>query len=302
MTLKYFIRNRIKPIEIKLHQSKFVDKWISYMLNISQHLPHLKWSGRINHTNIGWNDASTDLLLSSLLSSFEYINKYVDQTQHISRIKYLRNNVELLNQQDLNTFHRVFTNFAAYYYNEKISDKLLYTNFHNINKTVHQLEGKVIKTLKKRMALENPAFFFNIYTTDTKNLSNNKDLWYGDLLEEIYEEFCILEDDYNFDVWINDDIQGKDMVKGWLDEDDLTADDVWGNNFMTPNILLDPYYVIKRVLSNKDFIDEYKKVGKKLNRFPIGNLSDKEYTVSLLSKENVIFNKVILRDRLLWQL
>lgn len=300
MTIKYFFRNHAKPIEIKLHQSEFVDKWVSYMFKISEHLPHLKWTGRINHTNIGWNDASTDLLLASLLSSFEYINKYVDQTQHISRIKYLRDNIELLNQQDLNNFHRVFTSFAVYYYSNNMNDNELYINFHNINKTVHQLEGKIIKTLKRRMALGTPASFFNIYTTDTKDISNNKDLWYGDLCQQILDEFCILHNDYDFDVWLNDDIQGKDHIKAWLDEDDLEADDIWGNSIMTPNLILDPNRFIKKVLSNQDFIDEYIKSGKSLNRFPLGNLLNKEHTINILSQGMKPVNKVVLRDKVLW--
>ena len=113
----------------------------------------------------------------------------------------------------------------------------------------------------------------NIRCVDAYSTLNDRNaVW--DNQVNINTPFDPLVDDYYHTVWLEEDIRGKDMIKAWVQEDDLTAEDCTGNLFLTPNILLDPYYTIPSIINHPDWQDQYIKSRKTLNRFPVGDIMD----------------------------
>jgi hypothetical protein len=124
-------------------------------------------------------------------------------------------------------------------------------------------------------------------------------LWVSGHAEGITDTFDPTTEEYHYDVWINEDIQGKDHMKAWLDEDDLTQTDVWGNSFMTPNVMFDPHLIYASVIDKPDFIAEYKASGKTLNRWPLGKIVNE---VDWDSVEKGKISSIELDGTVLWDI
>jgi hypothetical protein len=116
----------------------------------------------------------------------------------------------------------------------------------------------------------------------------------------IKDSFDFLTEEYHYDVWLNEDIQGKDHIKAWLDHDDLTQSDIWGNSFLTPNIMFDPELCYSTTLDNEEFRKEYIASNKTLNRWPLGNI----VSLNNINWSDIMFTPIttiLLDDNILWE-
>jgi len=183
-----------------------------------------------------------------------------------------------LRQSHLNYFHRIFTTLTRDYleYGNTIPDNIdrleFLKNVDSLNQNSHDLEPMSYLHLKNVNFIRT-KITHNIRCVDAYSTLNDRNaVW--DNQVNINTPFDPLVDDYYHTVWLEEDIRGKDMIKAWVQEDDLTAEDCTGNLFLTPNILLDPYYTIPSIINHPDWQDQYIKSGKTLNRFPVGDIMD----------------------------
>jgi hypothetical protein len=103
-------------------------------------------------------------------------------------------------------------------------------------------------------------------------MSDKESIWGSETVEYINEEFDFNNSSYDHDVWLTDDILGKDHFKCWFEEDDPINDDITGNLLLTPNITLDPNKIFKQTLDDIEFQKFVTNSNKKLNRFPLGDI------------------------------
>ena len=277
-----------RHIEIKLLDNDFVKKWKNYLIQTSKKFPNLRWgNGLIGQGTV---DVYKDPwpTIDTLFDSLKYLDRnteFILQHEDYSLLKECRTfnrYVNNITQHDLNRWHRYFTTLAAKFrdnelsINEGVNRDEVYQNIHNINIYVHALEYITYPHCERRKPFMDHQFHyrFSPISADYNGYSpeTNDQMFATEDTIMISNEFDPLVENFDYTVWLNEDILGKDQVKAWLDHDNLNEEDITGNLFMTPSIILDPSKIIPTVLRNREFIEESKLSGKKFNRFPIGNI------------------------------
>lgn len=291
----YTVDNEEKQICVELIDSPFVNKWKEYLVRTAGRLPAILW--RFNSHGMAKHYKSDPLvLLRELHSSFEFLQTTLnlDFRLEIATLEHLISVPDELTQQHLNIWHRHFTTVATEYYSGKmtipvgVSKEKMFHSFHALNQNVHDLEFMTYSKLSRRIPLGD-KLQYSAYCADARSLDGSNALWVSGHAESVTDTFDPNTEEYHCDVWLNEDIQGKDHMKAWLDEDDLTQGDVWGNSFMTPNILFDPEMIYAAVLDNPEFRIEYLASGKPLNRWPLGQVVNQvNWAAVNLSKINSI--------------
>ena len=97
-------------------------------------------------------------------------------------------------------------------------------------------------------------------------------------------------EDTNHNVWLNEDILGKDLIRCFLDGDNPNNKDITGNTFLTPSLLIDVDKVYHNVLTSKEFNEWHSKLcpNKTLNRWPIGNIDLSNTTLPTKISDEVL--------------
>ena len=268
--LSYTIQRfeKISIVNIKLIDNSFTNRWKDYLFRTTKRLPNLEWCTNyrpmINYGSIKPNDH-----FNKLIQSFELLQEHyrINYTHEISNLYQLINNSTDLTQFQLNCWHRHFTTNAVKF----VADQ---TTIHLINEHVHDLEILTHNKIERRESTKDKSHY-GIYSANSKNLKDSTSLWEDSIQESLGKDFTF-DDDYNHTVWIGDDIQGKDHFKCWYDEDDALNDDITGNTFMTPNILLDPDMIYATTMDNPEFKKFVLYSNKPINRYPIGDILDIE--------------------------
>jgi len=221
----------------------------------------------VNYGSIKPNDH-----FNKLIQSFELLQEHyrIDYTHEISDLYQLINNSKDLTQFQLNCWHRHFTTNAVNFVTNQETNDVIFSTIHSINENVHDLEICTHNKIERRESVKD-KLHYGIVSANSKNLKDGTSLWTGGNQESIIENFTF-DNDYNFTVWLNDDIQGKDHFKCWYDEDDASNTDIWGNTFMTPNVLLDPNKIYANLMDNVKFKKFVLDSNKPINRYPIGNI------------------------------
>jgi len=292
-------------IAIELIDNPFIVEWIAYLKRTATRLPDIKW-GTSTH-NMYMSTAFPDpiLRLQELYISFDYLNSNTqfDFSEELPILQELIDHPADVTQSMLNRWHRHFTTVATEYYatNSKLqqTDEMFHM-VHGINQNVHDLEFLTYpKSIRRSIAGTNKQY--SIFCADARNLDGSNALWIGGHTEAMKFEFDPITNEYHYDVWINEDIQGKDHIKAWLDDDNLTESDIWGNSFMTPNVMFAPSMLYATVLDNPEFQAEYVASGKKLNRWPLGTLVNK-HDISWSSLGSFQLVSINIDDEVLWKI
>jgi hypothetical protein len=273
--LSYTIQRfeKIVTINIELLDNSFTNKWKDYLVRTINQLPNLSWCANyrpmVNYGSIKPNDH-----FNKLIQSFELLQEHyrIDYTHEISELYQLINNSKDLTQFQLNCWHRHFTTNAVNFVTNQETNDVIFATIHSINENVHDLEIRTHNKIERRESVKD-KLHYGIYSANSKNLKDGTSLWEDSIQESLGEDFTF-DDDYNHTVWISDDIQGKDHFKCWYDEDDASNDDITGNTFMTPNILLDPDMIYATTMDNPEFKKFVLDSNKPINRYPIGNITN----------------------------
>jgi hypothetical protein len=295
-----------KKLEIELLDSEFVQEWLGYLARTANRLPNLGWKF-FGHTIVKSYNIDPQPLYRRLNEAFTFLDKHFadfDYTNEIAETQALLDNKLQLTQDHLNRFHRHFTTFATEYYHKRlvipegVSDAETFAHFHALNQNVHDLEALTYPQLPRRARLGNRKMY-SVNSAHARNLDDSNKLWLSGHTEMIKMLYDFVGRDYRHTVWLNEDIQGKDHFKCYYDEDDASNGDIWGNSFMTPNIMFDPGYAYADTLDDPEFVKFYKMSGKPLNRWPMGDVVDIEnVNWEEMTKSEV--DTITLNDQVLW--
>lgn len=269
-----------RQLQIKLLSNDFVKSWKQYLIEISPSTSDLRWNFRLGEclVSLGLDELYIKSILKNFIKSFTWFSDHlgIDYQHELQILNWFLDFPEGIKQSHLNHFHRIFTTLTEKYteYNTPIPDNIDELEFlehlHLINQSSHDLEPLTYPHLKAANFIRN-KLINSIRCSDSHSTQDVRNLLWSNI-HQINTTFDPLTEDHQYTVWLADDIRGKDMIKAWVEEDDLTADDCTGNTMMTPNILLDPNNVISSVINHPDWRAQYVKSGKMLNRFPIGNI------------------------------
>lgn len=267
-------------IQVKLLNTPFVKRWMTYLVNLSDRVPNIGWymtSQASNERNIKLEEMIPSL--THLYNSFAYFHehKIEDFTDIINELTYLLQNPASLTQHHLNTYHRWFTEFATRFFVTKYkqpptcNEQELFTHVHNVNGYVHNLEQYTYYDLERRRIFP----VCKQWSTQAHNAHNLNNLQNGIWDEMVWLEsgtYDFFNESYDHTVWLHEDIQGKDQLKAWMDHDILDPEDITGNLFMTPNVTFDPYKLYKTIMDRDDFRQESSATGKTLDKPPLGDI------------------------------
>jgi len=316
-----------RHIEVKLLDTEFVNKWKNYLIQTSKKFPNLRWgNGLIGQGTV---DVYKDPwpTIDTLFDSLKYLDRnteFVLQHEDYNLLKECRTfnrYVNNITQHDLNRWHRYFTTLAEKFrdnelsINEGVNKDEVYQSIHNINIYVHALEYTTYPHCERRKPFTTHQYHYRFSPVSAEyngySPETNDQMFATEDTVMITDEFDPLTENFDYTVWLNEDILGKDQVKAWLDHDNLNEDDITGNLFMTPSIILDPSKIIPTVLRNNEFIEESKLSGKKFNRFPIGNIANMDeidWANDFLSLPNFLTHsegskivKIELDNEVLWE-
>ena len=299
-------------VNIKLLDTNFANKWKDYLIRTIKRLPNLAW--KPGHNPIVNNGTIHPLNnFKKLKESFMLLQKHygTDYSFEINELDNLIQNPKELTQSHLNLWNRHFTtNAMEFVMNQETnhlipqtdtSDDVIFATIHMLNQCTQELES--ITSIKHQNStriapLKNKAFY-SVRSADAINLDDSASLWGDDMTESPGEDFTF-NNEYHHTVWMADDIQGKDHFKCWRNEDDASNDDVHGNEFMTPNIMLDPDMIYATIMDNPEFKQFVIDSKKPINRYPIGNIVDVDSINWDVFKKGKLIS-IVLDGETLWE-
>ena len=287
-------------INIKLTDSLFTKEWRDYMIAVSTRLPEINWNVSIGGCKVKYYQPPNVKLIEDLLYAFIFLQNSltIDFNQEIADLEYLLKHPTELRQHHLNTWHRHFTTIATEYYST--ADVEVFTKMHILNQAVHDLEESTYNYLKNIEVIKGNWISY-ITCTNSKEFNNKDALFAGGHELRLNDRIFNPETDkFHHTVWLGEDIQGKDQIKAWLEEDDLSANDCTGNLFMTPNLILDPHMIYATVMEQPDWQKQHLASGKPVNRFPIGDIVDCK-NIDWDSLSHATVDSVILDGIVLWK-
>jgi hypothetical protein len=256
---------------------------------------------KINH----WNQEINKIKETDLSELINSVNEELDlktSNQFEKNIKSIINNVGDILNKNSQTLTKLSTELKLNKYPGGITPTRedLFKSVHTLNQAVHDLEGSTYRYLKNIELIKGKWISF-IACTNSKEFKNKDALFgNGNELRLTDRVFNPETEEFHYSVWLAEDKQGKDQIKAWLEDDDLSASDCTGNLFMTPNLILDPYMIFASVMENPDWQKQHLESGKPVNRFPIGNIVDLE-TIDWHSLRETTIDSVIIDDIVLWQ-
>ena len=314
MLIYKFINNsEIYEVKIELINNSFVNFWKRYITELYQRVPNIEWYiTRFNYNERWLTERDIIEFLARVYHSFLFFRKKnVEKFENeISRIEYLFKNPQYLNQNDLNVWHRHFTDLEFTYslHPHKTPPNTLtldlYEHIHDVNQYVHKCEGFTYADCARRQLFPNSPMY-TVQFTNANHMSyfsdndHNRQVWNNDTPKYEDNFYDTLNENSDYTVWLHEDIIGKDQMKAWLDHDDLKQFDITGNKTITPNLSFDPHKLYHRIIQNQDFRKESLESGKKIDRLPVGNIID----IDNVNFEKILGGKVVsieLDRNLLW--
>lgn len=283
------LKTESTEVVIDVANTEFMQTWLDYMNSLT--MPSFscsRWFYYWKEISDKGVPASIDLLEDALL----YCSKYITNYDWSNSLQALENFKQEPSQSHMNIIHRDFTSQILQKNIEKYLDNdLLSVKVHNINAAVHQLE--VYKTWNLLPIREKfPGKIFAITFTDANNMEGVDFSPFKHKLTNLSFDHKKENTDYN--VWLNEDILGKDLIRCFLDGDDPNNSDITGNTFMTPNLMIDVKKTNHEILQSPEFNEWHAAVcpDKNLNRWPVGNIDLTSYNLPEKDFEDVLEYKI----------
>ena len=295
---------------IDLLNTPFVDRWKSYIQDLSVRLPKINWGLVPSALKVANKKDANVTHLLKLHGAFEFLHYFNlgNYEKELADLEFLIKNPSDLRQRYLNIWHRHFTTQATEWYAGRIVapeglSQETFDAIHTLNQHAHLLEMSTYHHLTRGDLIKGKVIGY-INCTDSREFEIKDQLWSGNNSVRVFPDtFDPLEDSCRHTVWLNEDIQGKDQIKSWLEEDDFTASDCTGNLFLTPNLMLDPNYLYYTVMSNPDWQKQHEACGKPVNRWPIGDIVNLEYiNWNELKLYKATVQSVVLDEKTLWSM
>jgi len=308
LTYNLIDKNNIKiKLDIEILDTPFAKEWKSYMLELSNRLPEIIWDLKIGGCKASIPQEVPVDLLKGLYNGFNFLqtNLGLDYKSELLELSYLIENPTDLRQHHLNQWHRHFTTQATEWYSgrmpvpEGFTKEDTFKAVNILNQNVHDLERCTYQYLENINIIKGKWIHF-ISCTNSKEFKNKDKLFSeGNDVRLTGKTFNPETDSFHHTVRLSEDIQGKDQIKAWLENDDLSANDCTGNLFMTPNIILDPNMIFSTVMENPNWQEQHLKSGKPMNRWPVGDILNSE-SIDWQSLSDAIIHTVELDGSVLW--
>jgi hypothetical protein len=314
--IRYIFENAA-VVEIELANTAFVAKWLDYLETID--LPNLpmqssywKVAGRVDEREL-WKISEKFTPLLDMIGSglnflenyfgfkFYQANEFLEDTR-LRLDKTIKTNGDIhfqVPQEYLNTWHRIFTSAISgqnilgkplVLYNPDMYDKLKLVE--DINTAVHKLEALSAYYYNDRRQQFYGQMISIIFRNANTEFDPKKQMRiFNTVIKDHYDH--VKDDHWQYDVWLNEDIAGKDMIRCWLDYDGFQNTDITGNLMMTPSVLLDLDQSYNRVLNDAEFMRCYNETHKTLDRFPIGRIVRRD--TNLQNNSQVIKTEILSR-------
>lgn len=315
MLTYYYItpKQERKSINIRLLDYNFANRWRNYISNLANKCPNISWyiAGLNSVEGLQREVEHNVPELLKLRDIFNYINRngLKDLANDITELERLMAYPFNVKQSHLNKWHRIFTGLENYWLKKEEKDlpphihrPELWQAIQDINTYTHHLEMWTYHCSIRREPYLNIKQY-SIQFTNANNLNyrqKQNQVFSAENLELIEPGgFDFFSQEYHCSVWLHEDITGKDQMKAWLEEDDLTQYDITGNILMTPSITLDPNLLYAQILDREEFRIESKLSGKTLDRYPLGNIIDSDKIDWKEFRQSNI-EQVVLDNNLLW--
>jgi hypothetical protein len=302
--IRYVLKDKddaLHNLDIELIDSEYVDIWQQTLRKVCAEL-NFGWSFAEGGNSISdFHTKSPEFIdninsqkkacLGELITAYEYLIKVENAgmsswstapdaffADTLLLLEKLYDDLGKVRQHHLNDWHRHFTTLEVRNQPKRLHEgdencRKHYFYIHEINRIVHNLEFFIPQTERK-------IKYSDIYFSINFSNANNNSLVKMDDCAKVWNYCTLLEpgifdfetDNYDYDVWLQEDIVGKDHKKAWLEYDDLSQSDITGNFHMTPSCLLDINKSYKRVFDDEKFRNESKASGKNVDRLPLGNI------------------------------
>jgi hypothetical protein len=296
-----------RVIKIKLLDTPFSNRWKDYLIRTADRVGSVNWyCTGINSNTFLMKIKDMREYLEKIIESLNFLKTNIGFEFDTEIIEIIKQPYRL-KQRHLNTWHRYFTFLCGKLRNNQliipdgVDDDDLYMAIHSINSNVHILEGFTYYGNLTRNKFGRLGQL-SIQCHNAHNLNNlNNGVWAEGQVELIEDDtFDFLTDKYHHNVWLHEDIEGKDQMKAWLDGDDLTCSDITGNLIMTPNITIDFPKLYSRIIDDPEFRKQSIECGKKINRPPLGNLVDYDYDLDWEFFLTSTVESITLDEKTLW--
>lgn len=303
--------NQKQQICVELINTPFVQRWVDYLDRISTKCPKVGWYACGLNDSTERDDPKQNVQpLLNLRDSFLYLHKnnLFDFFKIIEEIEWLIANPRYVQQKHLNKWHRYFTSMEnLYLYKEtptpsNVNRQEMWQYIQNLNGFTHMMEGYTYCKIPRRKKFMNVKQY-SVQFTNAMNLNyteKNNNIFDPNNIERIEPNgFDFFKESYHYSVWLHEDITGKDQMKAWLDEDDLTQLDITGNLLMTPSVTFDPHMIYAQILNDPLFRKESLEARKPLDRYPLGNILNKD-SIQWEKIYTAKFEKITLFGKTLW--
>lgn len=257
---------------IDVANTDFARRWFNYAQSLSKNNFYLsgQWLMLLGRQS----DKNIDLYTQELRSAIDYCAEHIKDYDFSATVSALEQFAQDQQQKHCNLIHRTFTTMTLGGHLKKYYTPELDKQVHIINSAVHKLESAAAyQTLEHRKRFNGRVL--QIMFTDANRMEGVDFSMWNTPIEETFDH-TIENTDYN--VWLNEDILGKDLIRCFLDDDDPNNPDITGNLFLTPSLYVDIDRQYHAILSSPEFNRWHASrcPGRPLNRWPIGNIADAE--------------------------
>ena len=280
------IKTTETTFNIDMLDTDFVTKWRGYMNKINQPSFNMhQWYFQ------GWSKTGDSISANIKLieDALEYCDKNIDTFNFALSKKSLKRFKKNPSQHHLNSIHRQFTAQTIDKHLTADSSLELNQKVHDINTGVHRLETfHTYPNLPLRQKHKGTIIAIVFTNANTKQGDYDTSIWTEHQICNCNFDHTI--EDTNCNVWLNEDILGKDLVRCFLDGDDPNNKDITGNTFLTPSLMIDVDNVYHNVLISEEFNEWHSKLcpNKTLNRWPIGNIDLSNTTLPTKISDKVL--------------
>ena len=280
------IKTTETEFKIDMLDTPFVSNWKEYMNRINQPSFNMhQWYFQ------GWKEDSNRIKANIKLieDALQYCDKNIDTFNFAQSKKSLKRFKKNASQHYLNLIHRQFTTQTIDNHLTDDDGLLLNQRVHDINTGVHKLEVFCTHlNLPLRQKYKGKVIAIVFTNANTKQGDYDTSIWTENQIHNC--NFDHTKEDTNHNVWLNEDILGKDLIRCFLDGDYPNNKDITGNTFFTPGIMIDVDNVYHNILISEEFNEWHSKLcpNKTLNRWPIGNIDLSNTTLPTKISDEVL--------------
>lgn len=264
------IKTDTTDLTIQLADTPFAKQWGVYARNLTKDNFYITRPWSMLHNE---NLELAEKAHNNLVECIDYVSNRIPDYDWSETKDAVSTVMQDRQQKHCNTIHRAFTFMTLKGHLKTFYTQELDRQVHIINSAVHELESfYTYQQLETRQKFNGQVQ--QILFTDAGNMEGKDFSMWNTTITEPFDHTI---QETNYDVWLNEDILGKDLVRCFLDNDDPNNPDITGNLFLTPSLYVDIDRMYDKVLNSLEFNEWHQRLcpNKTLDRYPIGNVIER---------------------------